>query len=40
MRSDLSFERLYRRHVGDVYRYVLAVLGNRADAEDVVQTAS
>src|ERR687883_1078946 len=37
-RSDRSFERLYRRHVGDVYRYALAVMRNQADAEDVTQT--
>src|ERR687888_1907269 len=37
-RSDHAFERLYRRHVGDVYRYALAVLHNPADAEDVAQT--
>jgi RNA polymerase sigma factor (sigma-70 family) len=35
---DRTFERLYRRHVGDVYRYSLAVLHNQADAEDVTQT--
>jgi RNA polymerase sigma-70 factor (ECF subfamily) len=34
---DAAFERLYRRHVQDVYRYSLAVLGERADAEDVTQ---
>ena len=33
-----AFERLYHAHVGDVYRYALAVTGNRADAEDVTQT--
>jgi RNA polymerase sigma factor (sigma-70 family) len=38
-RSERAFERLYRRHVGDVYRYALAVLANPADAEDVTQTA-
>jgi RNA polymerase sigma factor (sigma-70 family) len=29
---------LYRSHGTDVYRYAFAVLGNRADAEDVTQT--
>jgi RNA polymerase sigma-70 factor, ECF subfamily len=33
-----SFERLYRAHGGDVYRYALAVTRNAADAEDVAQT--
>jgi len=33
-----SFDSLYRRHSGSVYRYALAVLGNSADAEDVTQT--
>jgi len=37
-RADRSFERLYRRHVADVYHYALAVLRNPADAEDVAQT--
>jgi RNA polymerase sigma factor (sigma-70 family) len=37
-RPDRSFERLYRRHVGDVYRYALAVLRSRPDAEDVTRT--
>jgi RNA polymerase sigma-70 factor (ECF subfamily) len=32
------FERIYQRHVGDVYRYALVVLRNEADAEDVTQT--
>ncbi|HET7044587.1 MAG TPA: sigma-70 family RNA polymerase sigma factor [Gaiellaceae bacterium] len=36
--DDKAFERLYRRHVRDVFRYSLAVLGERADAEDVTQT--
>src|SRR4051795_7951235 len=36
--SDRSFERLYRRHAGDVYRYALVVMRNQADAEDVTQT--
>ena len=33
-----AFERLYRRHAADVYRYAVAVLRNQADAEDVTQT--
>jgi RNA polymerase sigma-70 factor (ECF subfamily) len=37
-RSDRAFERMYRRYVGDVYRYALAVMRNPADAEDVTQT--
>ena len=37
-RSDRAFERLYKRHVGDVYRYALAVMRNPSDAEDVTQT--
>ena len=37
-RGERAFERLYRRHVGDVYRYVLVVLRNPEDAEDVTQT--
>ena len=36
--SDRAFERLYKRHVRDVYRYTLAVLHNEADAEDVTQS--
>jgi RNA polymerase sigma factor (sigma-70 family) len=38
LRTDRSFERLYRRHVSDVYHYALAVCRNPADAEDVTQT--
>jgi RNA polymerase sigma factor (sigma-70 family) len=38
-RTDRAFERLYRRYVADVYRYVLAVLQNEADAEDATQQA-
>ena len=34
---DRAFERLYRRHVHEVYRYVLAVLRNQPDAEDATQ---
>src|ERR687885_209066 len=37
-RTDRAFERLYERHVGDVYRYALVVLRNPDDAEDVTQT--
>jgi len=37
-RSDRGFERLYKKHVGDVYRYALAVMRNPTDAEDVTQT--
>jgi RNA polymerase sigma factor (sigma-70 family) len=37
-RSDRVFERMYRKHVLDVYRYALAVLRCPEDAEDVAQT--
>ncbi|TMJ93445.1 MAG: sigma-70 family RNA polymerase sigma factor, partial [Actinobacteria bacterium] len=37
-RPDRGFERIYRRHLGDVYHYALAVMRNQADAEDVTQT--
>src|SRR5439155_18315810 len=37
-RPERAFERLYRKHAGDVYRYALVVLRNPADAEDVTQT--
>jgi RNA polymerase sigma factor (sigma-70 family) len=33
-----AFERLYREHAPDVYRYALGLLANPADAEDVTQT--
>ena len=33
-----ELEELYRAHAPEVYRYVYAVLGNPADAEDVTQT--
>ena len=36
--TERSFEKLYRRHVHEIYRYALAVLHNEADAEDVTQT--
>jgi RNA polymerase sigma-70 factor, ECF subfamily len=32
------FERIYRRYVGDVYRFALAVVRDPAEAEDVTQT--
>jgi RNA polymerase sigma factor (sigma-70 family) len=32
------FERIYRRHVADVYRFALALLRNPSEAEDVTQT--
>src|SRR5690348_16567877 len=35
---DRAFERLYRQHALDVYRYAYTVLRNQADAEDVAQT--
>jgi RNA polymerase sigma-70 factor (ECF subfamily) len=37
-RTDRAFERLYRNHVREVYRYVLVVLRSPEDAEDVTQT--
>lgn len=36
--NDRLFERIYRRHLADVYHYALAVLQNESDAEDVTQT--
>jgi RNA polymerase sigma factor (sigma-70 family) len=33
-----AVDELYRAHAAEVYRYVYAVLGNAADAEDVTQT--
>jgi len=36
--ASRAVDDLYRRHGSEVYRYALAVLGNPADAEDVVQT--
>jgi RNA polymerase sigma factor (sigma-70 family) len=35
---DRAFERMYRKHASDVYRYALAVLRDTGDAEDVTQT--
>jgi DNA-directed RNA polymerase specialized sigma24 family protein len=37
-RQERAFERLYRKHVGDVYRYALAVLRDPVAAEQVTQT--
>jgi RNA polymerase sigma-70 factor, ECF subfamily len=37
-RTDRAFERIYRSHVRNVYRYALAVLPTPEDAEDVTQT--
>jgi RNA polymerase sigma factor (sigma-70 family) len=37
-RTDRAFERLYQKHVREVYRYALVVLHTREDAEDVTQT--
>jgi len=37
-RTDRAFERMYRRHVQEVYRYALVVLRSPEDAEDVTQT--
>ena len=37
-RQDRAFERIYQRHVGDVYRYALVVLRDPQDAEDVTRT--
>ena len=35
---EAAFERVYREHRRDVYRYALALVGNRQDAEDATQT--
>src|SRR4051812_973334 len=37
--EQTAFERVYRRYVGDVYRYTLAVLRDPGEAEDATQTA-
>jgi RNA polymerase sigma-70 factor (ECF subfamily) len=36
-RTDRAFERMYRRHVREVYRYALVVLRSPGDAEDITQ---
>jgi RNA polymerase sigma factor (sigma-70 family) len=33
-----ALDELYREHAAEIFRYAYAVLGNRADAEDVTQT--
>ena len=38
LHGDRSFERIYRRHVRDVYAFALGILANPDDAEDVTQT--
>ncbi len=38
VKAARELDELYRAHAPDVYRYVYAVLGNPADAEDVTQT--
>jgi RNA polymerase sigma factor (sigma-70 family) len=37
-RGERAFERLYRKHVADVYRYALVLLRSPEDAEAVTQT--
>jgi len=36
-RAARALDDLYRHHAAEIYRYVYAVLGNHADAEDVTQ---
>jgi RNA polymerase sigma-70 factor (ECF subfamily) len=38
MEAARTLDGLYRAHAAEVFRYAYAVLGNRADAEDVTQT--
>ena len=38
IRAARELDELYRAHAPEVYRYAYAVLGNAADAEDVMQT--
>jgi RNA polymerase sigma-70 factor (ECF subfamily) len=38
VRAAHELDGLYRAHAAEVYRYAYAVLGNRADAEDITQT--
>ena len=37
-RASRAVDDLFRAHAGEVFRYAYAMLGNRADAEDVTQT--
>jgi DNA-directed RNA polymerase specialized sigma24 family protein len=37
-RHERAFERVYQRHVGNVYRYALVVLSDEQGAEDVTKT--
>jgi DNA-directed RNA polymerase specialized sigma24 family protein len=38
VRAERAFEQLYRRHVGDVYRYAFALLQDEERAEDITRT--
>ena len=38
IQATRDLDELYRAHAAEVFRYAYAVLGNRADAEDVTQT--
>jgi RNA polymerase sigma factor (sigma-70 family) len=38
LEPDRAFERMYRRHASEVYRYALAIVRDAGDAEDVTQT--
>jgi RNA polymerase sigma factor (sigma-70 family) len=38
IQANRDLDELYRAHAAEVYRYAYAVLGNRADAEDIAQT--
>jgi RNA polymerase sigma factor (sigma-70 family) len=38
IQAKSGLDELYRAHAAEVFRYAYAVLGNRADAEDVTQT--
>ncbi|MES1246161.1 MAG: sigma-70 family RNA polymerase sigma factor, partial [Actinomycetota bacterium] len=39
MAPDQAFDGLYRRYAHDVYRFAYGLVRNRADAEDVAQSA-